>query len=155
MRPWPAEMGGWEIDGQSMIWPGGQPTNLEVLYSTRPWGFENLEMPEVDEVLPRDPFGTSAEHDIEYDLDGLTMPDGSAPSSKLQAFRANYDHLVSLVGEKWTGGYATSTLIPQHGQVLTAKIQAYVSPWQTVARRATGTTMPAVVTVVVLDGAHG
>lgn len=156
MRPWPAEMGAWTLDAQSMIWAGGQPVNLEVLYGAAPIGWENLEMPGVGGKLPRDPWVTEAEYEIEYDLDGLVLSDGSPASTTMAGFHSNYTKLRTLVGtpSTWTGSGRTSVITPQGGAARTAVVQAFVSPWNTTARKAGGLVMPVTVTVVVPSGAH-
>lgn len=152
----PAEMGTWTLGGQSMIWVGGAPLNLEVLYSAEQIEWDNVEQPGVDGELPRDPWVVPAEFEVWYHLSGTVLSDGTATSLKMAAFLSNYAKLRTLVGlpSTWGGSSVTSVITPQGGAPLTAEVQVSVSPWDHEAAKASGSVMPCTVTVVVPKGAH-
>lgn len=156
MRAWPAEMGGWTLGGQNMIWAGGQPVNLEILYGAEQLDIDNLEQPGVPGSLPRDPVVVQTEYEIHYDLDGTVLATGAAASSTMAAFHSNYTKLRQLVGtpSSWGGSSITSVLTPYGGTPVSAQVQGYVSPWETTPGQGQGTILPVTVTIVVPSGVH-
>lgn len=126
---WPAEMGDWLWDGESMIWPGGAPDDLEQLWSAAPIDGENLLMPEGHGRLPRDWFIEEQQLDVRYLLSGLVLPDGEPASNPAEGIAANYAHLVDIVGSPltWTGSTVETIVTRSDGATLTGDVQGFVS----------------------------
>lgn len=128
--PWPTEMGTWTWNGQSLIWPGAQPQNLEQLWSGAQTQSDNLDMPEVDGRLPRDVLVVEQEITIRYLLSALRMPNGDPAPNPAAGIAANYAQLTTRVGGPSTWptrkGVQTSVL-RSDGVTLTGLAQGYVS----------------------------
>ncbi len=156
MRPWPVEMGAWTWGGTSLIWAGGQPLNLEVLYGRAPIERDNLEMPGVQGRLIRGAWKEEAEYEIKFHLDGRVLSNGTPAADKMAAFHSNYTYLAGVIGSPstWVGDGVTSVLTPYGGSPISAEVQGFVSPWETTAGSATGSMLPVTVTVIVPAGEH-
>lgn len=128
--PWPTEMGTWTWNGQSLIWPGAQPLDLEQLWSSAETESDNLEMPEVDGRLPRDVLVVEQEITVHYLLSGLRLPNGNTASNPAQGIAANYAQLVARVGKPSTWptrkGVQTSVLRAD-GVTVSGLAQGYVT----------------------------
>lgn len=148
---WPAELGGWNIGAESMIWAGGKPLDVQKLWGAAPLEWDNHRHPEVDGRLPMDPFGEEAVHEIRFHLSGLWLPNGDPAPSTARGFQANYAELVRKVGNRttWGGPTAASTLSMPDGSTRSAQIQAFVHPPGT---DRLGTLMAAAVTVIIPAG---
>lgn len=152
----PAEMGTWTLGGQSMIWVGGAPLNLEVFEAAAPIQTDNVEEAGVQGRVIRDAWIEQAEHDVYYHLSATVMANGTPATSKMAAFRSNYNKLLTLVGNPttWSGSGITSVYTPYGGSPKSAVVQASVSPWDHQVGKASGSVMPCVVTVIIPTGAH-
>ena len=127
---WPSEMGDWEWNEEPMIWPGGQPLNLEGLWAPQDIEFVNHPQPGVDGLLPRDAVLGELRADIDYLLSGLVLPDGSPAENVGAGIAANYAHLIEVVGSPatWpTRKGVTTTLQRSDGTTLEGLAQGKVS----------------------------
>lgn len=148
---WPPEMGSWVWNGVSMIWPGGTPMNLEVLWARAEAELANHAQPGVDGLLERDSYRGQLVAPVDYLLSALVLPDGSPATNPGYAIDANYAELLDRVGEPATwptrGGVDTAVVTPS-GVSRTGRAQGVVSPLG--AR--VGSVGTAVVTVTIPSG---
>lgn len=148
---WPDEMGSWIWDGESLIWPGGTPENMEQSWGAVEIETDNHEMPEVHGKLIREAFVVEKVVSVDFRLSGLWLPNGDPAPNVGWGIAANYAHLQDVIGSPltWTGPGVTTTVERADGVTIGGTVQGSVGPLG--ERR--GPVNFVTVTVTVPDGA--
>lgn len=127
---WPPQMGSFVWGGQSLIWPGAQPLNIERLWVSAPIETNNLQQPGIGGRLPRDVLLEQLEVQIDYHLSGLVLPDGSPAPNVAWGIEANRSELVARVGtpSTWpTPRGVTASVLKADGVTISGLVQGAVS----------------------------
>lgn len=127
---WPTEMGGLSHDGESLIWGGAHPLDLQRLWDAPELEVDNHRHPGVDGSLPRRALIVERVVELKYLLNATVLADGTATDNPAAGAFSNHRELIERVGSPatWDGEATAITLTDPLGGQWTADVQMWVSP---------------------------